>query len=99
MSLVLREVARFLLGAAAWVGATVLVSQAAALPFLASSQPSRRRSIAAVAFVGAAVAAALAIRFSAPLAWAPAIGHRPLPVAWSAAGAIVAAGTSRLAGR
>ena len=90
MTLVLREVGRFVLGAALWTMALVAVAggAAAAVLWLVDREtPPREIGIAVVA--GAAVAA-LAHRVGAGL-WLPRIGGRDLPVVWAAVAAAVVA--------
>jgi len=89
VTLLLREVGRFLVGAIAWIGfelaiATTVVGIAGLV-----LRPDRARTVG-VGFLGAIAVAALAVRLNAPLAWAPDIGGRPLPVMWSVVGAIAA---------
>jgi len=85
-----REVGRFVLEAAIWLGleALIAVGVSWAVTRLVGGEISRH---VPVAFAGAVVLAALAHRFGAPYAWAPEIGIRPLPVAWSVAGAGITA--------
>ena len=90
MTLLLREVGRFLVEGAAWIGLVTLVAAGPALIAEPLARRSTFRRLLGLGFVGAAVAAALAVRFSLPLAWAPLIGGRPLPVAWSLTGAAAA---------
>ncbi len=90
MTLLLREMARFLGGAIAWIGIELAIAAAIGMIAGLVLQLDRVR-ITGISFVGAAVAAALAVRLAAPLAWAPIVGGRPLPVMWSGLGAIVAA--------
>jgi len=94
VTLLLREVGRFLLGAFAWVGSELAI--AAAVGFLgALLLPMDRTKAIGAGFVGAVVLAAMAVRVGAPLAWAPAIGGRPLPMVWSIIGAGVAVAAVR----
>ncbi len=88
MTLLLREVGRFLLEAAIWIGAATLIAAGPMVLMRVLAKDISWRRLLGYAFVGAVVVAALAVRLSLPLAWAPAIGGRPLPVAWSLAGAI-----------
>lgn len=94
MTLLLREVGRFLAEAAAWIGLELLIAATPAIIAEPLSRRADRRRLFGFAFVGGVVAAALAVRFSLPFAWAPAIGGRPLPVAWSLAGALMAVGAA-----
>jgi len=89
VTLLLREVGRFLGGAIAWIGLELVI--AATVGMIASHllQLDRVRTVG-VCFLGAVLAAALAIRLSVPLAWAPIVGGRPLPVMWSGLGAVAA---------
>lgn len=89
MTLLLREVGRFLLGATAWVGLEFTIAAAIATPGVLALRLDRTRAVG-TSFLGAVAVAALAVRFAAPLAWAPVIGGRPLPVVWSIAGALIA---------
>jgi len=89
VTLLLREVVWFLLGAIAWVAFELLIAAAASTPAARLLQIDRLRGLGA-AFLGAVTCAALAVRFGAALAWAPVIGGRPLPIVWSTAGAIAA---------
>lgn len=90
MTLLLREIGRFLLEATAWIGLEILIATVPVLIGGAAAARVTRLRLLGVAFAGGVVGAALAVRFSLPLAWAPAVGGRPLPVAWSAAGALAA---------
>ena len=92
MTLLLREIGRFLIEASAWIVAAIVVAAGPALLVRSLAGHLGWRRLLGVAFVGAAVVAALAVRLSLPLAWAPSIGGRPLPVAWSVAGAIAGTG-------
>lgn len=94
MTLLLREVGRFLVGAAAWIGFEVVIAAAVASTVGIGATINRRHAVGA-AFLGAIVLAAAAVRVSAPLAWAPIVGGRPLPVIWSVLGAVIAAGLFR----
>lgn len=87
MTLLLREVARFLVGAVAWIGIELAIATTVIAGMGLLLRPDRVRTVG-VGFVGAIVVAAVAVRFDAPLAWAPAVGGRPLPVVWSVLGAI-----------
>lgn len=89
MTLLLREVGGFLAGATAWVGLELAMAAVVATPGALVLQTGRVRSLGA-GFLGAVMGASLAVRFGAPLAWAPIIGGRLLPVMWSIAGAVVA---------
>ncbi len=93
MTLLLREVGRFVFESALWIGALAAVTAAAVGPVIALGQMAMRRRVAGLALIGAAVVASLAHRFDLPMAWAPQIGGRPLPIAWAAAGAIAVAVT------
>lgn len=94
MTLLLREVGRFLLGAFAWIGSELAI--AAAVGFLVAwLMPLDRTRAIGAGFLGAVVLAALAVRVGAPLAWAPGIGGRPLPMVWSIIGAGVAVAAFR----
>ena len=87
MTLLLREVGRFLLEAGLWVGAISLVAAAVALPLLWKlASPIDRRDVG-LAVVGAAVMAAVGHRLGLVPGWAPDIGGHALPVLWAAAGA------------
>ena len=88
MTLLLREVGRFLIGAVAWIGFELVIAAAVSMIAGALLQLDRVRTIG-ISFLGAAVAAALAVRLAAPLAWAPIVGGHSLPVMWSSLGAIV----------
>ncbi len=98
MTLLLRELGRFLGGAIAWIGVELVI--AATIGMIAGhlSQLDRVRVIG-ISFLGTAVAAALAVRLSVPLAWAPIVGGRPLPVMWSGLGAIAAVVITIASGR
>lgn len=98
MTLLLRELGRFLLDAAAWIGSEVLLSAAAAAPAAAYFRRPLLR-LTGAGLLGAAGFASLAVRFDAPLAWAPLVGRRPLPVAWSVAGALSAVALAALSAR
>jgi hypothetical protein len=89
VTLLLREIGGFLGGAIAWIGIELVI--AAAIGTIAGLllQLDRVRTTG-IGFLGAAVAAALAVRLAVPLAWAPIVGGRPLPVMWSSLGAIAA---------
>ncbi len=89
MTLLLREVGRFLGGAIAWIGLELVIAAIVGIIAGRLLQIDRLRIIG-ISFLGAASAAALAIRLSLPLAWAPIVGGRPLPVMWSGLGAIAA---------
>ncbi len=89
MTLLLREVGRFLGGAIAWIGLELVIAAIVGMIAGHLLQIDRLRIIG-ISFLGAASAAALAIRLSLPLAWAPIVGGRPLPVMWSGLGAIAA---------
>ncbi len=94
MTLLLREVVRFILDAIAWIGLEVLVVSGPALVsrLLTAAMPLRRAW--GIAFLGGAAGAAIAVRLALPLAWAPTFGGRPLPVGWSLAGAVLAIGAA-----
>ena len=89
MTLLLREVGRFLVGAVAWIGFELVIAAAVSMIAGLALQLDRVRTIG-IGFLGAAVTAALAVRLAVPLAWAPIVGGRPLPVVWSSLGAIAA---------
>lgn len=98
MTLLLREMARFLGGAIAWIGIELAIAAAIGTIAGVLLQLDRVRTTG-IGFVGAAVAAALAVRLAVPLAWAPIVGGRPLPVMWSSLGAIAAAVVISVASR
>jgi hypothetical protein len=87
VTLLLREVARFLVGAVAWIGIELAIATTVTAVTGLLLRPDRVRTVG-VGFVGAIVVAGLAVRLDAPLAWAPGVGGRPLPVVWSLLGAI-----------
>lgn len=91
MTLLLREVGRFLLGAGAWILALASISTVVAAVVLYTD--SRRIDLRdlGLAAVGAAITAALAHRLGV-MAIAPDVGGRPLPILWIAAGAAITAG-------
>ncbi len=89
MTLLLREAGRFLGGAIAWIGLELVIAAIVGMIAGHLLQIDRLRIIG-ISFLGVASAAALAIRLSLPLAWAPIVGGRPLPVMWSGLGAVAA---------
>jgi hypothetical protein len=91
LTLLLREVGRFLLGAFAWLGLELAIAAAIGTLGVLLFHMDRTKSVGA-GFLGAVVMAALAVRVGAPLAFAPVIGGRPLPTVWSIIGAVVAIG-------
>ena len=91
MTLLLREVGRFLLGAFAWLGLELTIAAAIGALGGLVLRVDRNKSIGA-GFMGAVVMAALAVRVGVPLAWAPVVGGRPLPMVWSIIGAGIAVG-------
>ena len=88
VTLLLREVGRFILESLLWIGVLAAVTGAMVGPAIALGQASRPTRIMGTALVGAAVVASLAHRLDLPLAWAPQIGGRTLPIVWAAAGAM-----------
>ena len=98
MTLLLREVGRFGVGAIAWIGFELLIAAIVIMMAGLLLQLDRVRTTG-MGFLGAAVAASLAVRLTVPLAWAPIVGGRPLPVMWSTLGAITALVVSVASGR
>ncbi len=98
MTLLLREVGRFLGEAIAWIGLELVIAATVGMITGHLLQIDRVRIIG-ISFLGTAVAAALAVRLSVPLAWAPIVGGRPLPVMWSGLGAIAAVVITIASGR
>jgi hypothetical protein len=94
LTLLLREVGRFLLGAFAWLGLELAIAAAIGALGALVRRTERAKTIG-VGFLGAIFMAALVVRIGAPLAWAPMIGGRPLPTVWSIIGAVVAVGLVR----
>ncbi len=92
MTLLLREVARFLVEAAVWVGLQGAVAAGPAWVAARLGTAISAHRLLGYAFIGGAVAAALTVRLSLPMAWAPDVGGRPLPLAWSLAGAVIGTG-------
>jgi hypothetical protein len=85
VTLLLREVGRFLLEAAMWTGAVVALAAAVALPIAFVRSRRIRWKIAGFAAVGSAALAAAAYRFGLGL-WSPEVAGRPLPVGWIVVG-------------
>jgi hypothetical protein len=88
VTLLVREVGRYVALAALWAAVLVLIS-VATVAVVSRAFRTTRRPLYVPALVGAATAAGLAVRFGFPLAWAPTIGTRPVPLAWSILGAAV----------
>ncbi len=90
MSLLVREVGRFLFEAAVWLGAAVAI---AALVIMLAARFTDRVTVSRTAIgwavAGAAVVASLAVRLDAPLTQTPDIGTRPLPLLWLFGGAVL----------
>lgn len=93
-----REVGIFLLEAALWIGAEIVLCGVVALIASRLGTTSIKRAVP-VGLVGAAAIASLTVRFGVPDLWAPSIGGRPLPVLWSMVGATAAIGLLELRGR
>lgn len=91
MTLLLREVVGFLLGAGLWALALSAVAAVTAAAILspAVGRPDPRHL--GVAIVSGAAAAALVHRIGTGLLWVPRVGGRELPVVWVVVGAAVAA--------
>ncbi|MCH7584928.1 MAG: hypothetical protein IH941_07190 [Acidobacteria bacterium] len=98
MTLLLREVGRFLGGAIAWVGLELVIAATVGMIAGHLLQLDRVRTVG-FCFLGGVLAAALAMRLSVPLAWAPIVGGRPLPVVWSGLGAVAAVVVTIASGR
>ena len=90
MTFLLREVARFLIEAAIWLAALGVLASLIALTWRRVRREPITARIVAVGAAGAAITAAVAERLSVPLAWAPEVGGRELPVAWAGLGALLA---------
>jgi uncharacterized membrane protein YeaQ/YmgE (transglycosylase-associated protein family) len=89
VTLLAREVARFLAGAALWIAVELIIAALMSALSVRSGVRDWRRS-AGIGLVGACIAASVAVRFEFPQAWSPVIGGRPLPIVWSAVGAVLA---------
>ena len=87
MSLLGREVLGYVADSALWVIAVAAIAAVVAIPATRLTELGWRRMLAA-GITGGVVAASLIVRFAGPTAWMPSIGSRPLPVAWTALGAI-----------
>ena len=98
MTLLLREVGRFLGGAIAWVGLELVIAVTVGMIAGHLLQLDRVRTVG-FCFLGAILAAALAMRLSVPLAWAPIVGGRSLAVMWSGLGAVAAVVVTIASGR
>ena len=98
MTLLLRELGRFLGGAIAWIGLQLVIAGIVGMITGHLLQFDRVRIIG-ISFLGTALTAALVVRLSLPLAWAPIVGGRPLPVMWSGLGAIAAVVVTIASGR
>jgi hypothetical protein len=87
VTLLVREVARFLLESAIWLGAAIAI--AAVVGCLASrfSRADARYTIG-WCVVGAIVAAAVADRLGLPATSTPSVGTRPVPVLWLILGSV-----------
>jgi hypothetical protein len=92
VTLLVREVGRFLLEAALWLAALAVIGSALAALTSLALRGRLDRIILLAGTAGAAGAAALADRLGAPSPWSPHFGGRALPVVWAAAGAAVTAG-------
>lgn len=91
MTLLVREIGRFVLEALAWIGFELVIAGAVGSVGALALGRDRARSIG-VGFLGAITFAALAVRLDVPIAWAPTLGGRPLPVVWSIIGSAIAVG-------
>lgn len=91
MTLLLREIGRFLAGTGLWIMALGVVATAVALPILWVATRRIDRNGLGLAALGAAALAALAHRIDPITGWSPDVGGRPLPVLWAVAGAAATA--------
>ncbi len=91
MTLLIREIGRFLFDSLLWVGMLVAITVALVGPLVVIRRADRPAHLTGIAFVGATGVASLAHRLGLPMVWAPRIGSRDLPVVWAAAGAIAVA--------
>lgn len=90
MTLLLREVGRFLVESGLWLAALSLIAAAIALPVLWIGRTRIDPGLVGVAILGAAALAAVAHRIGVT-AIAPRVGGRPLPIVWAALGSLVTA--------
>jgi hypothetical protein len=87
MTLLVREVARFLLESAVWLAAAIAI--AAVIGWLSARWfHSDLGHTIAWCVIGAITAAAAADRIGLPATAAPSVGSRPLPILWLAIGAL-----------
>ncbi len=87
MTLLGREMLGYLVASVVWVLALSATAALVAVPIGSRARIGWRPALGA-GIAGAAVTAAIVVRFGTPAAWLPSVGGRPLPVAWSAAGAL-----------
>lgn len=91
MTLLLREIVRFLVGAGVWIVALLCVTGGVAAATLYAVDRRVGRSDVGLAIVAGGALAALAHRIGVGLLWAPRVAGRDLPVVWAAIGALAAA--------
>lgn len=91
MTLLLREIGRFLVETGVWLLAMAIVAAAAAAPILWARLRRLVPQDLGLAILGAVALAAIAHRVGIA-AWTPDIGGRPLPLVWVAIGAALTAG-------
>lgn len=87
MTLLLREIVRFLLEAGVWVVTLGLIAGVVAVAGMMVAGRQVDRRVIGAAVVAAAGVAALAHRLPAIVIWEPRIAGRPLPVVWAIVGA------------
>lgn len=87
MTLLVREVARFLLESAEWLGAAAVIATGIGYLSARSLHSDLRRTIG-WCVVGAITVAAAADRMGLPATATPSVGSRPLPILWLVVGAL-----------
>lgn len=99
MTLLLREIGRFLAGTGLWIVALGVVATIVAAPILWAATRRVDPQRLGLTVVGGAALAAIAHRIEPITGWSPDIGGRPLPLLWAAAGAAATAITLALVRR